>query len=123
LSGDERRGNARATFAHVFVQPIPLAFRMCSFVATNVPIIAGMLLAPPTIPNTVFWQWLNQSYNAGYNYSNRSGRYVSPVGRDRVALTTCGLQRLGQGDKLDRHDWCAVCCRFGVVSDGGCRLQ
>lgn len=46
--------------------------RMCSFVPTNVPILFGMLLSRPTTINTIFWQWFNQSYNAGLNYGNRN---------------------------------------------------
>ena len=38
---------------------IPWAMRTCSFVPTNIPIIAGMLLSPPTQVYTMFWQWLN----------------------------------------------------------------
>lgn len=52
--------------------PVPWIMRMCSFVPTNVPIIFGMLLTPPTPMNTAFWQWLNQTYNAGMNYGNRN---------------------------------------------------
>jgi len=37
------------------------------------PICAGMLMTPQTIGNVLFWQWVNQTYNAGFNYSNRSG--------------------------------------------------
>ena len=33
--------------------------RLCGFVPLNVPIIAGMMLAPPTMGFTVFFQWLN----------------------------------------------------------------
>jgi len=31
-----------------------------------------MLVSPPTQVNTMFWQWLNQTYNAGLNYGNRN---------------------------------------------------
>lgn len=47
-------------------------FRLSAFTPVNIPICAGMLLAPPTIINTIFWQWVNQSYNAGFNYANRN---------------------------------------------------
>jgi len=51
---------------------IPLPFRMAAFVPVNIPICAGMLLSAPTMVNTIFWQWANQSYNAGFNYANRN---------------------------------------------------
>mmetsp|Transcript_15516 Transcript_15516/g.11299 ORF Transcript_15516/g.11299 Transcript_15516/m.11299 type:complete len:204 (+) Transcript_15516:404-1015(+) len=30
------------------------------------------MIAKPTPFNTIFWQWVNQTYMAGYNYSNRN---------------------------------------------------
>ncbi|KAK8790882.1 hypothetical protein WA158_005513 [Blastocystis sp. Blastoise] len=46
--------------------------RMGAFVPCNIPIQAGMLLAAPTVFNIVLWQWINQTYNAIFNYSNRN---------------------------------------------------
>ena len=46
--------------------------RTNAFVPTNIPIIVGMLVSPPTQVYTIFWQWLNQTYNAGLNYGNRN---------------------------------------------------
>lgn len=45
----------------------------------NVPILFGMLISSPTVFNTVFWQWFNQSFNAGLNYGNRnaSSKYTT----------------------------------------------
>ena len=31
-----------------------------------------MLIAAPTPVNTIFWQWANQTVNAGLNYGNRN---------------------------------------------------
>lgn len=53
-------------------EEIPRMMRMCAFVPLNVPILFGMLISPPTIFNTIFWQWFNQSFNAGLNYGNRN---------------------------------------------------
>eukprot|EP00961_Rhodomonas_salina_P040368 542533-Rhodomonas_salina.1 len=53
--------------------PVPAMFRVCAFAPANIPICAGMLMTPPTIFNVVFWQWVNQSYNAGFNYCNSCG--------------------------------------------------
>ena len=53
-------------------KPVPWAMRMCAFVPTNLPIIFGMLMSAPTPANTIFFQWLNQTYNAGMNYGNRN---------------------------------------------------
>jgi hypothetical protein len=38
---------------------VPKVFRMCGFVPVNIPILCGMLIAPPTMFNTVFFQWAN----------------------------------------------------------------
>lgn len=51
---------------------IPWPTRTCSFVPTNIPIIVGMLTSPPSTFNTILWQWINQTYNAGLNYGNRN---------------------------------------------------
>ena len=51
---------------------IPWVMRMPCFVHTNLPIITGMLCLPVTPASTIFWQWLNQTYNAGMNFGNRN---------------------------------------------------
>jgi len=51
---------------------IPRPFRMCGFVPFNMPILVGLLLTQPTLFNTIFFQWINQSYNAGLNYGYKS---------------------------------------------------
>ena len=38
----------------------------------NIPISFGFIFAAPTPFNTIFWQWLNQTYNAALNYENRN---------------------------------------------------
>ncbi|CAI5719050.1 unnamed protein product [Peronospora destructor] len=53
-------------------ETVPALFRLSAFVPVNIPICVGMLLAPPTLKNTIFWQWVNQSYSAGFNYANRN---------------------------------------------------
>ena len=47
-------------------------FRMCGFLAMNVPIISGMFLSAPTMFNTAMWHMINQSYNAGLNFGNKN---------------------------------------------------
>jgi len=38
----------------------------------NLPISFGFIFAAPTPFNTIFWQWINQTYNAYLNYENRN---------------------------------------------------
>uniref|UniRef100_A0A7S0W4J4 Sidoreflexin n=1 Tax=Hemiselmis tepida TaxID=464990 RepID=A0A7S0W4J4_9CRYP len=64
-------------------KPIPPYFRVCAFVPANIPICAGLLMAPPTTMNIVFWQWVNQSYNAGFNFANRNAS--SPMSNTSIA--------------------------------------
>ena len=51
---------------------IPWAMRLSSFIPMNLPIAFGMITTAPTPFNTIFWQWMNQSYNAMLNYGNRN---------------------------------------------------
>lgn len=53
-------------------EKIPMPFRMSGYVPFNSPILAGLLMPGPTIAQTIFWQWLNQSHNACVNYANRN---------------------------------------------------
>jgi len=45
---------------------------MSSFLPMNFPIAVGLSIAPPTLFNTVFWQWVCQTQNAFCNYGNRN---------------------------------------------------
>jgi hypothetical protein len=49
-------------------QPIPWPMRT----STNIPIMVGMLMSAPTTRNSIFWQWINQTYNAALNFGNRN---------------------------------------------------
>lgn len=46
--------------------------RLSSFLPCNIPICFGFIIAKPTPFNTIFWQWINQTYNALLNYGNRN---------------------------------------------------
>ena len=63
---------------------IPLVFRMSTFMPSNLPITAGMLLSGPGAAQ-IFWQWANQSYNAGFNYANRNA--TVPMDSKALALS------------------------------------
>lgn len=71
----------------------PIA-RMCAFIPSSVPITLGMLTMTST-PAVLGLQWINQSYNAIFNYSHRS-----ELSRDKTKIleayalataTSCGL--------------------------------
>jgi len=71
----------------------PLA-RMCSFIPASLPITLGMLTMTSTA-SVLTLQWLNQSFNALFNYSHRS-----QLGTDKsqvlkayalATATSCGL--------------------------------
>ncbi|KAL5021405.1 hypothetical protein ScPMuIL_000560 [Solemya velum] len=62
-------------------EKIYMPFRMSGFVPFGAPIVTGLLLPNPTLVQTIFWQWLNQSHNAAVNYSNRNASKPTPVSR------------------------------------------
>lgn len=66
---------------------IPFFARVSAFVPMNLPIFVGMILSPPSLKATVFWQWINQTYNAGFNYGNRNAS--SPVTLSEVFQSYC----------------------------------
>jgi len=57
---------------------------MSMFMPVNLPITAGMLLSS-TVPRQLFWQWMNQSYNAGFNFANRNAS--APADARALALS------------------------------------
>ena len=46
--------------------------RLCGFTPMNVPILIGMICTAPTMRNTIMWNWINQTYNAGMNFGNKN---------------------------------------------------
>lgn len=53
-------------------EKVPFLFRMCAFVPVNMPIVFGLVCTKQTLFNVIAWQWINQTYNACWNYSNRN---------------------------------------------------
>ncbi|XP_033632998.1 sideroflexin-5-like [Asterias rubens] len=62
-------------------QKIFMPFRMSGFVPFGTPTVVGMLLPNPTLASTIFWQWLNQSHNACFNYANRNATKMTSTSR------------------------------------------
>eukprot|EP01132_Coremiostelium_polycephalum_P005075 gene5075-6317_t len=53
-------------------KPIFMPFRMSAFLPINVIICAGLILPNPSVATSIFWQWVNQSYNIALNHANRN---------------------------------------------------
>ncbi|XP_077136446.1 sideroflexin-5 isoform X3 [Ranitomeya variabilis] len=64
-----------------------MPFRMSGYIPFGTPIVVGLLLPNQTLTSTVFWQWLNQSHNAGVNYANRNASKPSPTSKFILGYT------------------------------------
>lgn len=95
---------------------IPRAFRVSAIAPVNIPIVFGMLACPSSNQiMTVFLHFVNQSYNTGCNYFNRSGSEMSNVEMGKAYLLAVGSAcafALGLGKIATRN---ATLKKFGVI--------
>ena len=76
---------------------IPRLGRMAWFIPCNIPIAVGMLTMH-SAPATVLWQFVNQSYNAFFNFSNSaSGSFDYEKSRNAYFLATAGACSVALG--------------------------
>jgi hypothetical protein len=85
-------------------EKIPFLGRMAMFMPLNIAITTGMLSA--TGSSQLVWQWVNQSYNAGFNFANRNASKPIDLwglgASYAVATSTALSMAYGLGKVVDR---------------------
>jgi tricarboxylate carrier len=69
-------------------QVIPAFARMSAFMPVNIILCYGLLLPQASVATTMFWQWLNQSYNLVVNHANRNATNAMSVSQMALAYGT-----------------------------------
>ncbi|XP_064631537.1 sideroflexin-5-like [Lineus longissimus] len=64
-----------------------IAFRMSGYAWFGSPIATAILVPGLTLPQTVFWQWMNQTKNACVNFANRNASKPTPMKRFLLGYT------------------------------------
>ncbi|XP_074643109.1 sideroflexin-1-like [Tubulanus polymorphus] len=88
--------------------------RMSAQVPMNMSITGCMLTFYKTSGQTIFWQWINQTFNAVVNYTNRSGDHPIPVSQLGLSyvLATGGAVGTALGINKLVHRFPPIVARF-----------
>jgi tricarboxylate carrier len=98
--------------------------RMCAFIPASLPITLGMLTMSST-PSVLLLQWINQSYNALFNFSHRSkqsndkSQVLKAYGL--ATATSCGLA-LGLSKLASRIQPPWLISTFAVMAAGSANV-